>query len=60
MQRFITPVRLDDFLAVSNGSVGILHVETNPHSLVHHVKHVNIGLIEDGSHLLQALLTHLQ
>lgn len=56
----MTPIRLDDFLAVSNGSVGILHVETNPHSLVHHVKHENIGLIEDGSHLLQALLTHLQ
>lgn len=58
--RCIEPVTLGDLLAVSDGAVWVLHVETHPHGLVHNVEHVNVGVIEDGSHLLQALLTHLQ
>lgn len=54
------PVTFDDLLAVSDGLLGVLHVETHPHGLVHHVQHVDVGLVEDGAHLLQALLAHLQ
>lgn len=57
---FSSPVRTDDLLSVSDSSYWVFHVETNPHGLVHHVEHVDVGIIEDGSHLLQALLTHLQ
>ena len=57
---FSSPVRTDDLLAVSDSSHWVFHVETHPHGLVHHVEHVDVGIIEDGSHLLQALLTHLQ
>lgn len=55
-----SPVTLNDLLAVSDGLLGVLHVETHPHSLVHHVQHVDVGVVEDGAHLLQALLAHLQ
>lgn len=55
-----SPVRFEDLLAVSDSSYSILHVETNPHGLVHHVEHVHIGVIKDGTHLIQALFTHLQ
>lgn len=54
------PVTFDDLLAVSDRPLGVLHVETHPHGLVHHVQHVDVGLVEDGAHLVQALLAHLQ
>lgn len=54
------PVMFDDLFAVSERSVRVLHVETDPHGLVHHVQHVDVGVIKDGSHLLQTLFTHLQ
>ena len=57
---FCSLVKFDDLLAVSDGSVGVLHVQTYPHGLVHHVEHVDVGVIEDSSHLVQALFTHLQ
>lgn len=56
----LAPVVLGDLLAVSDGAVPVVHVETHPHGLVHHVKHVHVGVVEDGSHLVQALLAHLQ
>ena len=59
-QCFLVLERFEDLLAVSDSSVDIWHVDTNPHGLVHHVEHVNIGVVKDGSHLLQALLTYLQ
>ena len=59
-QYCLTPVILGDLLAISEGSIWVLHVETHSHSLVHHVKHVHVGIIEDSSHLIQALLAYLQ
>lgn len=52
-------VGFEDLLAVSDRSIYVLHVETNPHGLVHHVEHVDVGVVEDSPHLLEALLTHL-
>lgn len=60
VRRVLAPVGFEDLLAVTDGSLCILHIETDPHGLVHHVEHVDIGVIKDGSHLLQALFTHLQ
>lgn len=57
---FLVLVRLEDLLAISDRSFWIFHVKTNPHGLVHHVEHVDIRVVEDGAHLLQALFTHLQ
>lgn len=56
----LIPVRFEKLLAISDSSIQILHVHANPHGLVHHVEHVHIGVIKDGSHFLQALLAHLQ
>lgn len=53
-------VRFEDLLAVSDSSIYILHVKANPHGLIHHVEHVDVRVIEDGSHLFQALFTHFQ
>lgn len=38
----------------------MLHVETDAHGLVHHMKDVDIGVIKHGTHLINAELTHLQ
>lgn len=54
------PVRLNDLFSIAHGSVPVLHVEADAHGLVHHVKHVNVGVCEYCSHLLQAELAHLQ
>lgn len=54
------PVRSEDLLAVSDGSVCVLHVNADPHGLVHHVEHVDVGVVKDGSHFIQTLLAHLQ
>lgn len=54
------PVGLDDLLPVAHGAVPVLHVQTHAHGLIHHVQHVDVGVSEQGAHLLLAEFTHLQ
>ena len=55
-----SPVGLDDLLPVPQGSFPVLHVQADAHSLVHHVQHVHIAILEHGAHLLLAKLADLQ
>lgn len=55
-----SPVGLNDFLSVSEGSFPILHVQADAHGLVHHVQHVHVAVLKHGAHLLLAELADLQ
>lgn len=55
-----SPVGLDDFLSVPQGSLPVLHVQADTHGLVHHVKHVHVTVLEHAAHLLLAELADLQ
>lgn len=54
------PERLYDLLPVVHSAVIILHKHTHPHGLVHHVQHVDVGVVEHGAHFVHAVLAHLQ
>lgn len=59
-QPWQSPVGLNDFLSVSQGSFPVLHVQADTHGLVHHVQHVHVAVLKHGAHLLLAELTDLQ
>lgn len=56
----LLPVWLYDLLSVAHGSVPVLHVQTDSHGLVHHVKHVHVSVCKYRAHLLLAQLADLQ
>lgn len=55
-----SPVGLDDFLSVPQGSLPVLHVQADAHGLVHHVQHVHVTVLKHTAHLLLAELADLQ
>lgn len=55
-----SPVGLNDFLSISQGSFPVLHVQADAHGLVHHVQHVHVTVLKHGAHLLLAELANLQ
>lgn len=55
-----SPVGLNDFLSVAQGSFPVLRVQADAHGLVHHVQHVHVTVLKHRAHLLLAELANLQ
>lgn len=55
-----SPVGLDNLLAITQGTLPVLHVQAHAHGLVTHVKHVYVAVLKYRAHLLLAQLADLQ
>lgn len=53
-------VLFENFFAVSNRPVIVLSEEADAHGLIHHMKHVDVRVVENRTHLIDDELTHLQ